>query len=72
MRFFNVIKQLFQIIINQFSPGLRPIDFTHFCIQVDALDKPFSTHLMCISYLTVENILSVIMKVLQFKRSDSA
>ena len=63
----DVIKQLFQIILNQVTPGLRPTDFIRFCIQADGLDKPLSTHLMRVSDLTVEKILSVVMKVLQSK-----
>lgn len=63
----NAVRDLFEILIEQTSRNLRSSDLVRFCIQADGLDRPISTSIMKLSELTVEKILSVVMKVLQSK-----
>lgn len=61
------LKVLFRNLLTRGTEGLRPTDLIRICIQAVGLDKPISTSLMPVSSLTVEKVLSTVMKVLQSK-----
>lgn len=63
------VRQLFQSLISRTTGGLAPSNLVRICIQADSLDKPISTTLMPVSSLTVEKVLSSVMKVLQSKEN---
>lgn len=63
----GAVRRLFEIIIERCTDNLNPRDLIRICIQSEGLDKPASTCIMQVSELTVEKILSVIMKILQSK-----
>ncbi|XP_054711137.1 uncharacterized protein LOC129220730 [Uloborus diversus] len=61
------VRELFRILIERSTAGLRPSDLIRFCIQADGLDRPISTRLMPVSELTLETVLAAVLKVLQSK-----
>lgn len=61
------VRELFTQLIRRAAEGLVPSDLIRFCIQAEGLDKPISTKLMPVSTLTVEKLMSAVMKVLQSK-----
>ena len=61
------VRMLFTIILSRCKEGLQSTDLMRICIFSAGLDKPISTTLMLLSELTVEKVLTVIMKVLQSK-----
>lgn len=61
------VRELFSLLISRTTEGLNPTDRIRFCILADALDKPISTNMMFVSELTVEKLMSAVMKVLQSK-----
>lgn len=63
----DLLRQLFNTLIEKSTQHLRSFDLIRFYIQSDGLDKPISTNIMRVSDLTVEKILSCIIKVLQSK-----
>lgn len=62
------VRQLFSTLLERCTERLIPSDLIRICIQADELDKPISTTLMSVADLTVEKILSAVMKVLQSKQ----
>lgn len=62
------VRQLFTTLLERCTKSLYPTDLIRICIQTDELDKPISTTLMSVADLTVEKILTAIMKVLQSKQ----
>lgn len=63
----EAVRQLFVSILERCSSNLGPNDLIRIVIQSEGLDKPLSTTLMKVSEMTVEKILSVLMKCLQSK-----
>ncbi|KMQ81962.1 hypothetical protein RF55_24655, partial [Lasius niger] len=63
----EIVRELFEALIRRTTGDLAPTDLVRFCIQDAGLDKPISTTLMKVSDVTVENVLSRVMKVLQSK-----
>lgn len=63
----EAVRQLFVSILERCSSNLAPNDLIRIVIQSDDLDKPISTTLMKVSEMTVEKILSILMKCLQSK-----
>ena len=61
------VKQLFENLKDRCTEDLRPSDLIRICIQANGLDKPISTCLIPVSSLTVEKLMSTVMKVLQSK-----
>ncbi|GBM11144.1 hypothetical protein AVEN_243015-1 [Araneus ventricosus] len=61
----QVVRQLIELLIRRCTQDLRPSDLIRFCVQDIGLDKPISTGIMTFSSLTVERMVSVIMRVLQ-------
>lgn len=61
------VKRMFDKIIEKSILDLRQTDMIRFLIRSDGLDKPISTCLMRVSEVSVERVLSVIMRVLQSK-----
>lgn len=58
---------LFQRLISVTTTGLNPRDFIRICLFSDSLDRPISTCLIEVSEMSVEKIMSAILKVLQSK-----
>ncbi|XP_035234055.1 uncharacterized protein LOC118205892 [Stegodyphus dumicola] len=67
VRILDTVRELFEQLIRRTTANLGPSDLIRFCIQAEGLDKPISTSLMAVSTLTVEKILTAVMKVLQSK-----
>ncbi|GIY34306.1 DNA-directed DNA polymerase [Caerostris extrusa] len=65
----GALRQLFLTIIERSTETLAPTDLIRFYIQDDHLDHPISTTIMPVSDLTIEKILTEILKVLQSKKS---
>ncbi|GIX98237.1 uncharacterized protein CEXT_623201 [Caerostris extrusa] len=65
----GALRQLFLTIIEKSTETLAPTDLIRFYIQDDHLDHPISTTIMPVSDLTIEKILTEILKVLQSKKS---
>ncbi|GIY23144.1 uncharacterized protein CEXT_398501 [Caerostris extrusa] len=65
----GAVRQLFLTIIERTTETLAPTDLIRFYIQDDHLDHPISTTIMPVSDLTIEKILTEILKVLQSKKS---
>ncbi|GBN17151.1 hypothetical protein AVEN_192323-1 [Araneus ventricosus] len=63
----KVVRQLIELLIRRCTQDLRLSDLIRFCVQAIGLDKPISTRIMTVSSLTVERVVSVIMRVLQSK-----
>ena len=63
----EAVRQLFAILIERCTANLNEQDLIRICIQAEGLDKPISTNVMAVSELTVEKIVSVLMKCLQSK-----
>lgn len=63
----DILRLLFQQILQRATEGLNPTDMVRICILADGLDKPISTHLMQVSAMTVEKVLAVVLKILQSK-----
>ncbi|XP_054708455.1 uncharacterized protein LOC129218254 [Uloborus diversus] len=61
------VRELFRLLIERSTEGLKPSDLIRFCIQSDGLDRPISTRLMPVSELTLEILLAAVLKVLQSK-----
>ena len=61
------VRSLFMSLIRRATEGLAPTDLIRICIQAEGLDKPISTRIMPVSKLTVEKIMTAVMKVLQSK-----
>ncbi|KAG8174300.1 hypothetical protein JTE90_006170 [Oedothorax gibbosus] len=56
---------MFQSIIKNTTAQLKGNDFTRICISSKSLDRPISTHLIKVSEMTPEKIVSQIEKVMQ-------
>ncbi|GIY54862.1 uncharacterized protein CDAR_248771 [Caerostris darwini] len=65
----GAVRQLFLTIIERATETLAPTDLIRFYIQDDHPDPPISTTIMPVSDLTIEKILTEILKVLQSKKS---
>ncbi|GIY16089.1 uncharacterized protein CDAR_126351 [Caerostris darwini] len=65
----GAVRQLFLTIIERTTKILAPTDLIRFYIQEDHLDHPTSTTIMPVSDLTIEKILTEILKGLQSKKS---
>ena len=63
----EVVRELFENILRRVKNMTSPNDLIRFCLLCDRLDKPISTCLVKAGEVTVENLLSRIMKVLQSK-----
>jgi len=63
----DAIKILFEKLIEKSTENLSSNDLIRYCLFSNKLDKPISTKLMGVHEVTVETILSKIMKVLQSK-----
>lgn len=63
----DLVRELFTVLIRRTTESLRPSDRIRFCIQADGLDKPISTCLLPVKSVTIEKLLSAVMKVLQSK-----
>lgn len=63
----SLVKALFQKIIDSATVGLDDKDYIRICVFHDRLDKPISTGKLEIRSMTVESIMSRIMKVIQSK-----
>lgn len=61
----NAVQALFEALIRRTTETLAPTDLIRFCILAEGLDKPISTSLMTVSEVTVERLLSNVIKVLQ-------
>lgn len=65
----DVVRQLFNRLLTMATANLEPHDLIRFVIFSDELDLPISTMLRQVSEMTVETILSCVMKVLQSKKN---
>ncbi|GIY61028.1 DNA-directed DNA polymerase [Caerostris darwini] len=65
----GAVRELFLTIIERTTETLEPTGLIRFYIQDDHLDHPISTTIMHVSDLTIEKILTEILKVLQSKKS---
>lgn len=63
----GLVKAIFQKIIDSATAGMDAKDYIRICVFHNRLDKPISTGKLEIGSLTVENIMSQIMKVIQSK-----
>lgn len=67
----QVLHRLFTNILSRIRENLQPDDLIRLCLFSDKLDKPISTNLCKVSDMTVEKILSTVIKVLQSKEEVS-
>lgn len=63
----RLVCHLFTEMIRRATQNLEPSDLICFCIKAEGLDKPISTNLMTVATLTLEKLLSTVVKVLQSK-----
>lgn len=63
----RLTDSLFQRLIAVTTAELNPRDFIRICLFSESLDRPISTCLIEVSEMSVEKILTAVMKVLQSK-----
>lgn len=63
----DCVREMFLRLINLSTQNLSDNDMIRFFIQAEGIDRPISTNIMRVRELTVEKVLSSLMKVLQSK-----